>query len=101
MTLAELERRVESYRRVERQRAQEKASFDYLLADLIGKSVARIYSSSNNMPAIAEVYPSLFDTEEIKEKQQEKRAELSVLRFRQYADFHNKKFKKEVASKDE
>lgn len=100
MTLAELERRFDSYKRIERQKAQEKATFDYLLADLIGKSISRIYSSANNMPAIAEVYPSLFNSEEIKEKQQQKKAELSVLRFKQYADFHNKKFKKEVVTEE-
>ena len=44
--------------------AQEKATYDYILADLIGKSVSRLYSSSNTMPDIAEVYPSLFDSKE-------------------------------------
>lgn len=36
MTLAEVIRAVESNRRVYKQKAQEKASYDYILADLIG-----------------------------------------------------------------
>lgn len=98
MTLAELERAIASKRRVQKIQAQEKASFDYLLAELIGRSVARIQSSANKMPEIGEVYPSLFDTEEIKQKKQEKKAELSALRFKLFAESYNKKFHKEVAN---
>ena len=98
MTIAELGRVISSRLRVERKQAQERASFDYLLADLIGRSVSRIYSSSNTMPEISEIYPSLFDSEEIQEKKQEQKDKLSALRFKQYANFHNKKFNKEVAN---
>lgn len=96
MTLAELERAIESKRRIEKLRAQEKASFDYILADLIGRSVGRIYSSSTKIPEISEVYPSLFDAKVFEDKKQEKKAELSALRFKQFANSYNKKFK-EVA----
>lgn len=95
MTLAELERWFTSRRRVERARLQEKATFDYLLADLMGYSFARTQSSANKMPEIGEEYPSLFDTKEIQEKKAEKKAELSVLRFKLFAEAHNEKFKKE------
>jgi hypothetical protein len=47
------------------------------------------------MPEIGEVYPSLFDTKEIQEQKAEKKAELSVLRFKLFAEAHNEKFKKE------
>lgn len=93
MTLAELNRAVESKKRVQKLEAQERASFDYILADLIGRSIARIHSSSNQLPQIAEVYPALFEAEFIEEKRQEKRDELSVLRFKQFAQSYNKKFK--------
>ena len=96
MTLAELERAIESKRRVKKIEAQEKASFDYILADLIGISVGRIYSSATKIPEISEVYPSLFDSKDIKEKKQEQKAELSALRFKQFANSYNKKYK-EVA----
>lgn len=97
MTLAELERAIQSRRRVERIRAQEKASFDYILADLMGRSFARTQSSANKMPEISVVYPSLFDSQEIEEKRAEKQAELSALRFKLFAKAYNEKFNKEAA----
>lgn len=93
MTIAELNRIVESKKRIQKQQAQERAYFDYALADLIGRSVARIHSSANQLPQIGEVYPGLFDMEAINERIQEKRDELSVLRFKQFAQSYNKKFK--------
>lgn len=92
MTLAELERYFESRKRVEKARAQEKASFDYILADLIGRSISRVYSSGNTIPDISTVYPTLFDNKEIEEKRAQANLELSALRFRLYANNHNKKF---------
>ena len=100
MTLGELTRAIESKKRIQKTEAQERASFDYILADLIGRSVARIYHSSNKVPDIAEVYPSLFNSREIEEQKATNKAELSALRFKQFADSYNKKFK-EVANKDE
>ena len=73
MTLAELERQIDSIKRKRKEQAQEKASFDYILADLIGRSVARIHSSANHLPDIAEIYPTLFDTKVIENKKQEKK----------------------------
>lgn len=95
MTIAEIDRAIASRKRIMKVQAQEKASFDYILADLIGRSIGRIYSSSTTIPEIAAVYPSLFDSQEIEEKRAEKKAELSALRFKQFAQSFNKKFKKE------
>lgn len=92
MTLAEVNRAIESKQRVQKREQQEKASFDYILADLIGRSVARVYSSSNKLPAIEEVYTSIFDAEEINEQKEAKNAEISALRFKQFAQAYNKKF---------
>lgn len=95
MTIAELERAVKSKRRVIKQQAEAdakmRASFDYILADLVGRSVARIYSNSAKLPELAQAYPSLFDTEEMEEARARKRDELSALRFRQFAQSFNKK----------
>ena len=77
MTIVEIERAINSKRRVKKIEAQEKASFDYTLADLIGKSVSRIYNSSNKIPEINEVYPSLFASQEVEEQRAAKRDELS------------------------
>ena len=102
MTLAELDRAIESKKRVQKAEAQEKASFDYILADLIGRSISRIDSSSNQIPDISEIYPTLFDSQELEEKKSAKKAELSALRFKQFAHSYNKNFKeKEVAKSKE
>lgn len=87
MTFAEINRAMESAKR----REQRKASFDYILADLIGRSVARVHNSSNKMPTLAEAYPTLFDKEAEEEEIQKKKDELSALRFRQFAQSYNKK----------
>ena len=92
MTLAEVNRVVESKQRVDKRKQQEKASFDYILADLIGRSVARVYSNSNKLPAIEEIYSSVFDAKEIQEHKQVKNAEISALRFKRFAQAYNKKF---------
>lgn len=101
MTLAEATRAIESKKRTSTRQAQERASFDYILADLIGRSVARIYSSTNNLPPIAEAYPSLFVAEELEEKMQEKKDEASAIRFRQFAQSFNKKFMNDGGGKKE
>ena len=93
MTLAELIRSVESKKRIQKREATEKASADYILADMIGRSIARIYGANNNMPDISYFYPNLFDSEEIQEKKQEQKDQLSALRFKQFANSYNKKYK--------
>ena len=98
MTFGEVFRAVESYNRVLKRQEQERACFDYILADLIGRSIARTQHSSNKMPDISEAYPSIFDTEEIQKQREQKQAELSALRFKQFANSYNQRFK-EVGDK--
>jgi hypothetical protein len=100
MTLAELTRLLDSKRRTQKLQAQERASYDYILADLIGRSISRVYHSSNTMPEISAAYPTLFDGEEIREQKAKKQAELSALRFMQFAQAHNKKYE-EAGRKNE
>lgn len=97
MTISEITRMAKSKQRTTITASKERAMFDYLLADLIGKSVSRIYSNSSRMPELYEVYPSLFEQEDIEEKKQEQRDTLSALRFKQFAQSYNKRFKKEEA----
>ena len=92
MTLAEINRALNSKRRVIENEQRQKASFDYILADLIGRSVSRVYSSSARLPDIAEAYPALFDSEEVKAQKQAKQAELSAIRFRHFTESFNKRF---------
>lgn len=93
MTIAELTRAIESKKRVNKAQEEKQAAFDYILADLIGRSVARVFDSNNTLPDIAEVYPTLFNVEDITEQRQAKNAELSAARFRQFAQAHNSNFK--------
>lgn len=91
MTIAELERAVQSKKRRQKEEAQQQAIYDYILADLIGRSVGRLYSSSARMPELSEAYPALFDSQKMEEEKSAKLAELSALRFKQFAKFHNNK----------
>ena len=96
MTIAELERAMESKARIKQIEAKEKAIFDYNLADLIGRSMSRLYSSSATMPELYEIYPTLFDSKEILEKKAEQRAEKSTIRFMQFAQSFNKRFEQKA-----
>ena len=96
MTLAEIERYLESRMRVRKEDERQTAYDNYRLADLIGRSIARVYNSSNKYPSLAEAYPSLFSSEEEQEAIQEKKDELSALRFRQFAESFNNRFDKEA-----
>ena len=96
MTLAELDRAIASKKRIQEREAKERASYDYILADLIGRSIGRIYSATAKLPDISEAYPNIFDSKEVEEAKSAKRAELSAIRFKQFAKFHNDRFK-EVA----
>lgn len=95
MTVGELTRAFSSYKRREMKRAREKASFDYILADLFTRSMSRLYSSSATYPDISTVYPTLFDSKEVQEKKIEQKTEISALRFKQFAQSFNQKFEKQ------
>ena len=100
MTLAELERFVYSRQRIQKTKAQEKAAYDYILASLVGVNVAS-YFGEITVPALAEVYSHLFEDKaaEVQERKQDKKIELSALRFRQFAKSYNDRFyEQEVAN---
>lgn len=99
MTPAEIVRAIESKNRVKRVEAQEKASYDYVLANLIAKGVSIVLGDKTPFPTIQEAYPTLFDDvfKKQEEKVQEQKMNLSALRFRQFAQSYNDRFKdKEV-----
>ena len=93
MSISELTRQVESYKRVEKKRLQEKATYDYIQANLIGLYIGRVYSSSINIPSIEETYKGLFDDEEIQEQKKKHLEELSIIRFKQFTQQFNDNFK--------
>ncbi len=92
MTLAELNRLSSSKVRVYKREAQERATYDYISAALIGRAIARTMSNGVEFPELHEVYPSLFDGEAREIQKQEQKDQLSALRFKQFAQFHNQKF---------
>ena len=89
MSIAEINRVIQSKKRVMEAQLKEGATRDYILADLIGRSVARLFSKQNDYPKIYEVYPNLFENEEINNNNDE----LSAIRFRQFAEHFNKGWK--------
>ena len=106
MTIAEIDRLTESKIRQQQRQAKEKASYDYILANLIGRAFATCLSKDAAFPEIYEAYPSIFQEESkerIAKKEKEKQeilSELSALRFKHFAQSYNKRFE-EVANKSE
>ena len=86
MTITELQRAVEAKQKVEKLNLKQKAIYDYKLANLIAIGFA------NKLPEIWEMYPTLFDSEEEIQKREQKQAELSALRFINFAESFNKRF---------
>lgn len=90
MTFGELERAFKSKERLAKIEQQKQASFDYILADLMGRSIARLYNSSNKMPPIEKVYTQLFDEEEIKANKAKLQRQRFMAGLQQYAQNLNK-----------
>lgn len=99
MTYAELERYATSRKRIEIANQRKQASFDYILADLIGRSISRIYNSSNKMPSLSDAYPNLFEKAAEEEVIQKRKDELSALRFKQFVKSFNKRYE-EVSNEE-
>ncbi len=102
MTIAELERAIASYTRRKQEENKQKATYDYILANLIARGVQSAIVGGDGMPDITEVYSSLFkvENEKRKEERQALNNELSTLRFIEFANSYNKKFE-EVQSLSE
>ena len=99
MTLAELGRYFKSRERVIKAEERKKASFDYILADLIGRSVSRVHNKANKLPPIYEAYPSLFDEEEIQKSKAKKDRERFMAGLQQFAQSYNKDFEEVATNK--
>lgn len=92
MTFAELNRLTDSKLRQHKIEAKERATFDYIHAQLIGRALAANMSSEAKFPTIEDVYPSLFLDEEKIEQKHEQQQSLSALRFMQFAESFNRKY---------
>lgn len=96
MTIGELERKAESYKRLEQHRLKEKATFDYTLAMLVGRAFGA--SEEHPFPGLFDVYPAIF-ADDIKKREEEesaRKAQLSAVRFIQFAHSFNRKFAEEA-----
>lgn len=101
MTVGEVVRQIESYNRTYIARQKEKATYDYIHASLIVKGVSITLGAKDSYPQIQEVYSSLFNDDTYTNVIEEKRNELTVLRFKQFAQSYNKAYKnKEVQPKE-
>lgn len=74
------------------------AQFDYMLANLIGVSVARVVSKEAEFPSIEKVYPTLFTAEEVSKEQEKVKEEEAKItnsknRFLEFAMKHNAKIR--------
>lgn len=104
MTVAEVNRYIQSRNRVRKIEAQEKATFDYIQANLIIRGFSITMGGKGAFPQITEAYPNIFDEleQEQEAKIQEQKTNISVLRFKQFAQSHNNKMKnREVLTKNE
>lgn len=94
MTPAEIERAILSKNRVKKIEAQERASYDYILANLISKGVSIVLGDKQPFPQINEAYPKLFDdiATDAQEQLRQQKIDISVLRFKQFAQSYNNNF---------
>ena len=96
MTVAEIERYLEGAV----WRLKTKAQFDYSLADLVGASIARVFSSDVEYPTLYQAYDGLF-AEEAEEKRkadaiEEETMTKSKNNFLAFAMAHNARMNKGV-----
>ena len=99
MTPGEVTRAIESRNRIIKIEAQEKATYDYIQAQLIIKGVSICLGDKTAFPSLHDAYPGIFAEviEEQKQKAEEQKLQLSALRFKQFAQSYNDRFKnKEV-----
>lgn len=94
MTIGEIQRLIKSQNRKKKNQDKEKAAFDYIQAQLIIRGVSSAIVGGEGIPELTEAYGSLFEDTELQkaEEKQNVKDELSALRFKQFAQFHNKKY---------
>ena len=95
MTPGEVNRSIQSKIRVRKIQSQEQASYDYILANLIVKGFGITMGGKGSFPTIEEAYPGIFDDrmQARNEEIQKQKMNLSALRFKQFAQSYNSKFK--------
>lgn len=93
MSYGEYARALQAKTKIQKEAIKRQAYMDYSFSNLIAISVARLFSKNADMPQVEEFYSWLFDEQEKEEQiiaKQEREKELSVLRFKQFAEQYNK-----------
>ena len=90
-TLAQVTRYIESYNKQQQSELQEKAYFDYQLANLIGMSVSRLLSKDAKYPEFKKAYPFIGNDNQERVDEQWK-MEVQRIKLREWAEQMNKKF---------
>lgn len=93
MTYGEIVDVIASANRQRLNQLKERASFDHILADLVGASVGRLMDKNAKFPTLYDSYPTLFK-DEISKKEVEAPQEewkLYKARLMKYATAHNEK----------
>lgn len=99
MTPLELNRAIKSKDRIMKIEAQEQAYYDYMQAQLITKGIAILLGDKKPFPSIQEAYPELFKDAGLEEKAAEQKAAQTAAWFKQFAQTHNEKYKKNGGAK--
>lgn len=102
MTPREVLRAIKSKRRVKELELQEKATFDYIQAQLITKGFSIVMGSKDSFPQIQDVYTGVF-TNLVKEQEakiQEQKNNISAIRFKKFAQSFNNNLKNKGVRKD-
>lgn len=91
-TLTQVTRYVEAHNKQQENQMQEKAYFDYQLANLIGMSVARLLSKNAKYPEFEKAYPFINQSSKSKETDEDWQMEVQRNRLREWAEQMNRKF---------
>lgn len=96
MTLREIKKCINAYRKKEENRLKERAVMDFKLAYCISQNVASILVEENKPAALLEVYKDLFQKEnkELEKLNKANELEIQKQRMKDFANFHNRNFKR-------
>lgn len=97
MTIAEIDRAAESYKRRYENEAKQRATFDYVLAQMISIGMNKAINGGDaEFPAIEEIYPTLFVERAVakKESKNELKNMAFAIQLKQFSKQHNDKLKK-------
>lgn len=96
MTLGEITKIIEAYEKRTKNRLKEKALMDYKLSQCIAANVANVLDKENRIPEFFEFYKEIFEEEnnELEKKKKNNELEMQKQRMKDFANFHNKKFRR-------